>query len=316
MKTFISILPIIVSVLLVSSCARKDSGPATHATVYLRDGSQYAGTVTSSSAAEITLAGDDKSTRTIAMKDVKSVEYDDPAAQAQTQPPPAPEAPLAQTQPPPAAEPPPTQMQRPPATPPLRRREPDLSHERHYHPDAEAVTTRSYEVPAGADLTVRTEETIDSAHAVEGQTFAAEVTNNVLDNSGAVVIPRGANAQIIIRSASQGGRFRGSSDLVLDLASISVGGRRYQVSTADLVKQGKSGIGANQRTAKYGGGGAAIGAIIGAIAGGGKGAAIGAGSGAAAGAVTQVITKGAIRIPVESLLTFRLDRPLRIVAAR
>ena len=303
MKPFISILAIVVSLVLVSSCARKDPGPATHATVYLRDGSQYAGTVTSSSAAEITLAADDKSTRTIAMKDVKSVEYDEPAAQAQTQPPPA-------------AEAPPPQMQRPPAAPPLRQREPELSHERHYHPDAEAVTTRSYEVPAGADLTVRTEETIDSGHAVEGQTFAAEVTNNVLDNSSAVVIPRGANAQIIIRSASQGGRFRGSSDLVLDLASVSVGGRRYQVSTADLVKRGKSGIGANQRTAKYSGGGAALGAIIGAIAGGGRGAAIGAGSGAAAGAVTQVITKGAIRIPVESLLTFRLDRPLRVVAAR
>src|SRR5256885_6343580 len=106
MKPFISILPLIVSVVLVSSCARKESGPATHATVYLRDGSQYAGTVTSSSATEIALAGDDKSTRTIAMKDVKAVEYDEPAPQAQTQPPPAPEAPLAQTQPPPAAQPP------------------------------------------------------------------------------------------------------------------------------------------------------------------------------------------------------------------
>lgn len=312
MKPFISILAIIVSLVLVSSCARKDSGPATHATVYLRDGSQYAGTVTSSSAAEITLAGDDKSTRTIAMKDVKSVEYDEPAAQAQTQPPPAPEAPLAQTQPPPAVQSPEPRM--PPAAPPLRRREPELAHERHYHPDAEAVTTRSYEVPAGTQLSVRTEETIDSAHAAEGQTFAAEVTNNVLDSSGGVVIPRGANAQIIIRSASQGGRFQGRSDLILDLVSVSVGGRRYQVSTADLMKQGKSGIGANQRTAKYSGGGAAIGAIIGAIAGGGKGAAIGAGSGAAAGAVTQVITKGTIRIPVESVLTFQLDRPLHVVA--
>lgn len=314
MKPFISILPILISLVLVSSCARKDSGPATHATVYMRDGSQYAGTVTSSSAAEITLAGDDKSTRTIAMKDVKSVEYDEPAAQAQTQPPPDAQPPQAQTQPPPDAQPPQAQTQPPPAAPPLRRREPELNHERHYHPDEGAVTTRSYEVPAGAEVTVRTEETIDSGHAVEGQTFAAEVTNNVLDSSGAVVIPRGANAQIIIRSASKGGRFRGSSDLVLDLVSVSVGGRRYQVSTADLVKQGRSGIGANKRTAEFGGGGAAFGAIIGAIAGGGRGAAIGAGSGAAAGAITQIVTKGSIRIPAESLLTFRLDRPLRVVA--
>jgi hypothetical protein len=311
MKSFIATLLLIVSVVLVSSCARKESGPATHATVYLRDGSQYAGTVTSSSAAEITLTGDDKSTRTIAMKDVKSVEYDEPAAQAQTQPPPAPEPPPAQTQPP-SAQPPEPRM--PPAAPPLRRRAPEIDHERHYHPDAEAVTTRSYEVPAGTQVSVRTEEAIDSGHAAEGQTFAAEITNNVMDSAGGVVIPRGANAQIVIRSASRGGRFRGSSDLVLDLASVSVGGHRYQVSTADLVKQGRSGIGANKRTAEYGGGGAALGAIIGAIAGGGRGAAIGAGSGAAAGAVTQIVTKGSIRIPVESVLTFQLDRPLRIVA--
>jgi hypothetical protein len=301
MKPFVSILSILVSLVLMSSCARRDSGPATHATVYLRDGSQYAGAVTSSSAAEITLAGDDRSTRTIAMKDVKSVEYDAPPAQAQTQPPPAPEAPQTQGQPP-APEPPPA---------------PEASnHDSHYHPDAAAITTRTYEVRAGTQVSVRTEETIDSRHAVEGQTFAAEVTNNVRDSSGGVVIPRGANAQIIIRSASKGGRFRGSSDLVLDLASVSVAGRRYQVSTADLVQHGRSGIGANKRTAEFGGGGAAFGAIIGAIAGGGRGAAIGAGSGAAAGAVTQIVTKGSIRIPVESVLTFRLDRPLHVVEAQ
>jgi outer membrane lipoprotein SlyB len=60
-----------------------------------------------------------------------------------------------------------------------------------------------------------------------------------------------------------------------------------------------------------------LGAIIGAIAGGGKGAAIGAGAGAGAGALTQVVTKGgAIKVPAESVLTFQLDRPLRVTAAQ
>jgi len=76
-------------------------------------------------------------------------------------------------------------------------------------------------------------------------------------------------------------------------------------------------VGGNKRTAKYTGGGAAIGAIIGAIAGGGKGAAIGAGSGAGAGALTQILTKGgSIKVPVETVLTFKLDRPLRVVESR
>jgi outer membrane lipoprotein SlyB len=103
---------------------------------------------------------------------------------------------------------------------------------------------------------------------------------------------------------------------VLDLASVTVGGRRYRLDATDIQKRGKAGLGANRRTAEYTGGGAALGAIIGAIAGGGKGAAIGAGAGAGAGALTQILTKGkAIRVPAESVLTFKLEQPLRIVAA-
>ena len=58
---------------------------------------------------------------------------------------------------------------------------------------------------------------------------------------------------------------------------------------------------------------AIIGSIIGAIAGGGKGAAIGAAAGAAGGATAQMATRGReIRIPSESVLTFRLERGLRL----
>jgi hypothetical protein len=164
---------------------------------------------------------------------------------------------------------------------------------------------------------VRTEETIDSARAVEGQTFAAEVARDVRDRSGNVVIPRGANAQIIIRSASKGGRFKGSADLVMDLASVSVNGQRYRIETVDLAQRGREGVGANKRTGEFAGGGAAVGAIIGAIAGHGKGAAIGAGSGAGAGVLAEVLTKGSsIKVPPESLLTFQLEKPLVVRAAQ
>jgi hypothetical protein len=99
---------------------------------------------------------------------------------------------------------------------------------------------------------------------------------------------------------------------VLDLASVTIEGQQYNLSTVDLRERGRSGIGANRRTGEFTGGGAAIGAIIGAIAGGGKGAAIGAGSGAGAGAITQILTKGTIKVPVESILTFKLDELLRV----
>jgi hypothetical protein len=175
------------------------------------------------------------------------------------------------------------------------------------------VSTKTYQLPVGTEVSVRAEETIDSGKGSEGQTYAAEVTRDVLDADGAVVIPNGSNAKIVIKSASKGGRFTGQSDLVLDLRAVSVEGQEYLIGTSDLQKRGREGVGANQRTAIFTGGGAAIGAI----AGGGKGAAIGAASGGGAGALTQVLTKGgAIRVPAETILTFQLDRPLHVDAAR
>src|SRR5207302_4188923 len=175
------------------------------------------------------------------------------------------------------------------------------------------INTKTYVLPVGTEVSVRTDETIDSGKAVEGQTFAAEIAKDVQDANGGVVIPRGSNAQLVILSASRGGRIKGAADLILDLSSISIGGRRYRVDTADLAQKGRAGLGKNKRTGEFVGGGAALGAIIGAIAGGGRGAAIGAASGAGAGVATQVLTKGgSIRVPAESLLTFKLDEPLRV----
>jgi hypothetical protein len=168
-------------------------------------------------------------------------------------------------------------------------------------------------LPAGSQVSVRVNEAIDSEKATERQSFDAQVTRDATDANGDVVIPRGAEASVVIKSASQGGKIRGASDLVLDLQSVTIGGQTYALETADVTKSGKSGVGANKRTATYTGGGAAIGAIIGAIAGGGKGAAIGAGAGAGAGALTQILTRGKnIKVPAESVLTFSLDQPLKV----
>ncbi len=289
------LLPLVFAALLLSSC-NKSSGGGQHATIELRDGTSVAGTILSSSASEVQIAGDDKLTRTIPMSQVRAIEYDD-TTQAAPGTPEASKAPAAA----PAA-----------GGAPARPRQ--LSHREHYHPPQSAVTTKTHELPVGTEISVRNEETIDSSKAAEGQTFPAEVTKDVLDGEGNVVIPAGANAQIVIRSASKGGKIRGSSDLVLDLATVAVDGQQYDLSTADLTEKGRNGVGLNRRTGEFSGGGAAIGAIIGAIAGGGKGAAIGAGSGAAAGAVTQVLTRGTIKVPVESVLTFKLDKPLRVTA--
>jgi hypothetical protein len=189
-------------------------------------------------------------------------------------------------------------------------------HDSHFHAEPAMVTTKTFEIPAGTQVSIRTEETIDSAHAAEGQTYAAEIARDVKDAAGGIVIPRGANAQLHIRSASKGGHIRGASDLVIDLAAISIGGQRYEVRSSNVAAKGRDGVGANKRTAEFAGGGGAFGAIVGAIGGGGKGAAIGAGAGAGAGALTEILTKGKIKVPAESVLTFRLEAPLTIVAAQ
>ena len=283
----------------LASCAKQGSGQ--HATILMRDGSELTGTVTATSPSEITLAGDDKTTHTIPMAQVKSIEYDDAAAQG------------SETQ----ASAGNSGGGAAPSGRASSSRASDRSHEHHYHPTQAEIHTKTYVVPEGTKVAVRTEDTIDSAKAAEGQTYAAEVAEDVVDADGNVVIPRGSNAQIVIRSASKGGKIRGASDLVLDLQSISVEGQEYMVSTVDLQQKGRSGVGANKRTAEMTGGGAALGAIIGAIAGGGKGAAIGAGAGAGGGALTQVLTKGgSIKVPSETVLTFQLDKPVRIVEAK
>jgi hypothetical protein len=285
------VFTLLLSVLIVGACSQKDPSQASsdaaapHATVILRDGTKLTGTVTSSTPSEITLNMDSGGTRTVLTKDVKSLDYGDagtsaPNTPASTPAPPAPNAP---------------QPER-------------------VHPETTAIQTKTFVIPAGTEVSVRNDETIDSANAAEGQTYAAEVTGNVRDANGAVVIPQGANAQLVIKSASSGGRIRGASDLVVDLRSISVGGKQYLVDASDLEQKGKSGVGANKRTGEFVGGGAALGAVIGAIAGHGKGAAIGAASGAGAGALTQIFTKGSsIKIPAETLMTFKLDSAVKIV---
>ena len=170
----------------------------------------------------------------------------------------------------------------------------------------------SRELPAGTELSVRTNEAIDSTTATEGRTYSSTVDRDVADGAGNIVVPRGSEAAMVIRRVNEGST-TGSPDLVLDLQSVMVNGRRYLVSTGNIQRSNQSGIGKNKRTGEYVGGGAVLGTLLGAIAGGGKGAAIGAVAGAAAGAGAQVLTKGKeVKVPAETQLTFRLDQPLRL----
>ena len=163
-------------------------------------------------------------------------------------------------------------------------------------------------IPAGTIVQVRTNQTIDSRNAAAGQVFTGLVAHNVTDRKGRVVIAGGSPAELVVRNVSK-------HRVLLDLQAIVIGGQPYHVvaDTATVEGTNKKSLGANKRTGKFVGGGALGGTVIGAIAGGGTGAAIGAFAGGAGGATAQVLTKGkSVRVPAESLVTFRLAHPFRI----
>ena len=185
------------------------------------------------------------------------------------------------------------------------------------HAQSGSTSARSQAVilPSGSEIAIQTNEAIDSKTARVGQTFNAQVAQDVMGRSGEVLVPKGSDATLVIRQVSAGST-TGSPEIALDLNSITVGGRRYTVNTADVQQGGNEGIGKNRRTAEMVGGGAALGTLLGAIAGGGKGAAIGAAAGAAVGGTAQVLTKGKeVKVPAETVLKFKLDRPLHLTPA-
>ena len=165
-------------------------------------------------------------------------------------------------------------------------------------------------VPTGTDLSVRTDEEIDSSNSQPGQLYRGAITESVLHANGNVVNPAGSRAELMIRQISTGGAVH-SPELALDLDSVVIDGKRLRVVTSDVDESIRIGIGKYGRTAEFLGGGAAIGALLGGIFGGGKGAGIGAAAGGGGGFLTQVFTRGKqVRIPAESVMRFRLEKPL------
>lgn len=266
-------------------------------TITLRDGRQVTGKIVNADDHDLTFRERDGDMRHFNFRDVQSINfnqvqdydrggnYRDPAYQAPPPPPPPPPGPGAYA---------------PPSYPPQAAyRDRDASNR-----NGPGYMT----VPAGADVSIRTNEGIDAHDAAEGRSYSAQVARDVVDTNGNIVIPRGSEARLVVRNVG--------NKIALDLQSVDVNGQRYTLDT-DEVDRGKDGVGGNRRTGEFVGGGAALGAVIGALAGGGKGAGIGALAGGAAGAGAEIVTKGdRVRVPAESVLNFRLESNLHLHPAR
>jgi hypothetical protein len=129
-----------------------------------------------------------------------------------------------------------------------------------------------------------------------------------------VAIPRGTTVTGRVIQAKDAAHFAGSSLLSIELTQVQLKSGPISLVTAPFSQEGK---GRGKNTALKTGGGAALGAIIGGLAGGGRGAAIGAASGGGLGAGVNAVTRGEqVKIPAETLITFKLQSPISVTTTR
>ncbi len=122
----------------------------------------------------------------------------------------------------------------------------------------------------GTIIAVRPNESID-VERKDNRVYYAVVDQDVRGNNGRLAIPRGSSVELIVRVERD-------NDLILDLESVTVNGQRYAIETeANRVESSRDN--------------SLVGAIVGAVNGG------------------QARGR-AVRIPRNTLLTFRIDRPL------
>jgi len=153
-------------------------------------------------------------------------------------------------------------------------------------------------------------ETLSTERNSDGDTFQGTLDAPVVAD-GFIIAERRSRIVGHVVQANRAGRVKGLANISLAVSEINTtDGQRVAIDTDSYEKWGNSFV--KSDTAKVAGG-AALGAIIGAIAGGGRGAAIGAGAGGAAGTGVALGTRGAVvSVPSESILTFRLARPVTI----
>lgn len=142
--------------------------------------------------------------------------------------------------------------------------------------DREGYRDRSIEgerftrIEPGTIIPVRLNESIDVERR-DNRVYRGVVDQDVRGSNGRLAIPRGSSVELFVRVAQD-------NDLILDLESVMVNGQRYAIRTdANRVESYRDN--------------SLVGSIVGAINGGNA--------------------RGrAIRIPRDSLLTFRIQRPL------
>jgi len=165
------------------------------------------------------------------------------------------------------------------------------------------------ELPVGTRLQVRLEKGLGSARSFPGEKFSASLDQPVVLGDK-VVLPQGTELHGHVTNAVPSGRLKTPARLALTLDTLEWQGRIYAIDTTGISRAAKS---HKKRNLALIGGGSGVGALVGGVATGGVGALVGAGAGAGAGTIGAYATgKKNIYLPPETILTFRLQAPVRV----
>ena len=85
-------------------------------------------------------------------------------------------------------------------------------------------------MPAGTQLSVRINDELNSETSQAGDVFHGSVSSPVTVD-GKTVIPTTADVEGRVVDVKSAGRFKGQSDLVIELTSLKMNGKSYQISS-------------------------------------------------------------------------------------
>jgi hypothetical protein len=143
-------------------------------------------------------------------------------------------------------------------------------------------------VPAGSSLVVQTDDAVTAVRAMRATIYPANVKEDVVDQNGTVLIPKGSPVELGVRSLPYlGPGGVGMRELILELRAVTVKGVRYPVATASE-NPGAGGLGLERNSPKWVGGRAAKG---------------------------KVLTSGPrINVPAKTLIAFQIVEPIRLTS--
>jgi len=165
-------------------------------------------------------------------------------------------------------------------------------------------------LPAGAELSVRTNEKLNGKDHV-GEEFSATVTDNLVATNGQVVVPEGAKVYGHITGYREAPHAGDPSVIKLNFDRLVFDGRSRPFDASVTKVESPS---VSNQTLKSAGIGAAAGAVLGAIITGGEfgGIATGGALGAAAGTVISLGMNREPELPEGTRMTLRSTRTVAL----